>query len=135
MGLGLIKLHLHIKFKNCTHKRHCYLLPLGSGWEFGVWSTVLIMQFYRENFSRICFTKYIYDIFIYLQIGRIGLVLTLVYCLLLVPIMLLYRYMELQMTDGIMTTSSNGSGGGGGRLDARKFPPRYEESRYHFLSH
>jgi len=62
------------------------------------------------------------------QIGRIGLVLTLVYCLLLVPIMLLYRYMELQMTDGIMTTSSNGSGGGGGRLDARKFPPRYEES-------
>ena len=77
----------------------------------------------------------IYDIFIHFQIGRIGLVLTLVYCLLLVPIMLLYRYMELQMTDGIMTTSSNGSGGGGGRLDARKFPPRYEESRYHFLSH
>ena len=38
------------------------------------------------------------------------------------------------MTDGIITTSSNGSAGAGGRLDARKFPPRYEESRYHFLA-
>ena len=55
------------------------------------------------------------------QVGKIGLVLTVVYCVLLVPIMLLYRHTELQQA---------GAGAGDTTRDqSRKYPPRYEDSK------
>ena len=53
------------------------------------------------------------------QVGKIGLVLTVVYCALLVPIMLLYRHTELQQAGAGDTT----------RDQTRKYPPRYEDSK------
>ena len=53
------------------------------------------------------------------QVGKIGLVLTVVYCALLVPIMLLYRHTELQQAGAGDTT----------RDQPRKYPPRYEDSK------
>ena len=63
------------------------------------------------------------------QVGKIGLVLTLLYCMLLVPIMLLYRNMELMLEEDDRYTVQTD------RLNTannRKYPPRYDESRFHF---
>lgn len=53
------------------------------------------------------------------QVGKIGLVLTVVYCVLLGPIMLLYRHTELHQAGAADTP----------RDQPRKYPPRYEDSK------
>lgn len=60
------------------------------------------------------------------QVGKIGLMLTVLYGLMMVPIMLLYRYLELQTNLEVNTVP---------RLEermenvsVRKYPPRYDES-------
>merc|ERR1719450_979520 len=63
------------------------------------------------------------------QVGKIGLILTVLYCLMMVPIMLLYRYMELH-SDCLVTVPRPEE-----RMDnmsGRKYPPRYDESECHF---
>lgn len=78
-------------------------------------------------------TWYIYVNFVSLdypvfddQIGKIGIILTFLYCLLMVPIMMLYRYMELQTSDNVSIISALGVASNA--RNNRKYPPRYEDS-------
>ena len=64
------------------------------------------------------------------QIGKIGIILTFLYCLLMVPIMMLYRYMELQTSDNVSIISALGVASNA--RNNRKYPPRYEDSKLRF---
>ena len=90
---------------------------------------------FQGTFLTCCFlsiicNSYKQEIFSSSQVGKIGLMLTVLYGLMMVPIMLLYRYLELQTNLEVNTVPrleermENVSG--------RKYPPRYDESECHF---
>jgi len=64
------------------------------------------------------------------QIGKIGLILTFLFCFLLVPIMMLYRHTELQ-GDSVITPSLAGARRALRGINSSKFPPKYEDSFEH----
>lgn len=66
------------------------------------------------------------------QVGKIGLILTLLYCLMMVPIMLLYRYMELHGGDLLTVPVPPRLEERMDNMSGRKYPPRYDESECHF---
>ena len=68
--------------------------------------------------------------FPFYQVGKIGVILTLLYCLMMVPIMLLYRYMELQ--GDLVTVPVPRLDERMDNMSGRKYPPRYDESECHF---
>ena len=65
------------------------------------------------------------------QIGRIGLILTFLFCFLLVPIMMLYRHTELE-GHSIITPSLAGARGALRGRNTTKYPPKYEDSKFLF---
>ena len=62
------------------------------------------------------------------QIGKIGLILTFLFCFLLVPIMMLYRHTELQ-GDSVITPSLAGARRVLRGINSTKYPPKYEDSK------
>ena len=62
--------------------------------------------------------------FILLQVGEIGCILSLLYTILILPIMLLYRFLEMEMTQ----TEDNNQQDRRGRVN-QKYPPLYQEGK------
>ena len=67
------------------------------------------------------------------QIGKIGLILTFLFCFLLVPIMMLYRHTELE-GDSAITPSLAGARRALRGMNSIKYPPKYEDSKSFFLA-
>ena len=59
-----------------------------------------------------------------LQVGEIGCILTLLYTILILPIMLLYRSMEMEIE---MIQTADAAQEDKREKDKWKYPPRYQE--------
>ena len=66
---------------------------------------------------------------LHFQIGKIGLILTFLFCFLLVPIMMLYRHTELEGAS--LVTPSLVTRGALRGTNTTKYPPKYEDSKSH----
>jgi hypothetical protein len=63
-----------------------------------------------------------------LQVGKIGCILTLLYTILILPIMLLYRSMEVEMTQTEETQQEDRR-----VRDNQKYPPLYQEGKQEYV--